>query len=403
MSAINGQKHIPVQNASVSGVWVVLAAMILIIAVIVPASGTNTTATPAVTSAATAVATTIPTVSPTHTATPTQTVTTAVTTAKTTATTAVPTSLPTTAVTTLPAQNATTTTVQTTTTTAVPTSAQTTAATTVPTQTATATATSISQIAETAGFSGSPPSGPAPLIVQFTDLSSGAPTSWNWNFGDGETDTTQNPSHTYSLPGSYTVTLTVTIGGTSYTSSQAGYVSVDETTATPAPTDTSAATEAAFSGSPTTGTEPLTVMFTDSSTGSPTSWNWNFGDGETDTTQNPSHTYAIPGSYTVSLTTTGPEGTSIKSLSDYITVEGSTTPVPTQPPEQVTSNDNTETIPTLAVYPVISRSPTPVETPVEQNDNSGTLVFVVIIVAIAAIAVAAVIIYIRHKGPDMLG
>ncbi|NIM51496.1 MAG: PKD domain-containing protein, partial [Gemmatimonadales bacterium] len=53
---------------------------------------------------------------------------------------------------------------------------------------------------------------------------------------------------------------------------------------------------------PTTGTEPLTVSFTDLSTGSPTSWSWDFGDTGTDAVQNPSHTYTAAGSYTVSLT-----------------------------------------------------------------------------------------------------
>jgi uncharacterized protein YkwD len=49
--------------------------------------------------------------------------------------------------------------------------------------------------------------GIGPLTVSFQDTSSGAPTAWIWDFGDGAQDTTQNPSHTYSQPGSYTVTL----------------------------------------------------------------------------------------------------------------------------------------------------------------------------------------------------
>lgn len=46
--------------------------------------------------------------------------------------------------------------------------------------------------------------------VDFTDQSSNIPTSWNWAFGDGNTSTLQNPSHTYTAPGTYTVTLTAT-------------------------------------------------------------------------------------------------------------------------------------------------------------------------------------------------
>jgi hypothetical protein len=57
----------------------------------------------------------------------------------------------------------------------------------------------------------------------------------------------------------------------------------------------------AFTASPTTGHTPLTVQFTDTSTGGVTSWLWNFGDGQTSTLQNPSHTYTEPGTYTVSL------------------------------------------------------------------------------------------------------
>ncbi|MDD2340191.1 MAG: PKD domain-containing protein [Methanosarcina sp.] len=60
-----------------------------------------------------------------------------------------------------------------------------------------------------ASFSASPTSGNAPLKVQFTDKSTGSPTSWKWSFGDGKTSTEKNPTHTYSTAGSYTVNLTV--------------------------------------------------------------------------------------------------------------------------------------------------------------------------------------------------
>ena len=57
-------------------------------------------------------------------------------------------------------------------------------------------------VAPTAAFSGTT-SGDAPLTVSFADTSSGAPTEWSWNFGDGATSTTQNPTHTYTSPGTY--------------------------------------------------------------------------------------------------------------------------------------------------------------------------------------------------------
>jgi len=75
-----------------------------------------------------------------------------------------------------------------------------------------------------------------------------------------------------------------------------------------------------FSGSPTSGTAPLTVNFTDLSTGSITSWSWTFGDGGTSTLQNPSHQYTSAGTYNVTLTVTGPGGSDGETKNGYITV-----------------------------------------------------------------------------------
>ena len=69
-----------------------------------------------------------------------------------------------------------------------------------------------------------------------------------------------------------------------------------------------------------TGDIPLTVNFTDQSTGSITSWTWNFGNGTTSNDQNPVHTYTEPGNYTVTLTATGPGGTDIETKDGYIVV-----------------------------------------------------------------------------------
>ncbi len=80
-----------------------------------------------------------------------------------------------------------------------------------------------------------------------------------------------------------------------------------------------------FSGIPTTGTAPLEVSFTDSSTGGITEWSWDFGDtSPTNNEQNPTHTYDAIGIYTVSLTVTGPGGTDTETKTNYITV---TTPI----------------------------------------------------------------------------
>ncbi len=79
-----------------------------------------------------------------------------------------------------------------------------------------------------AAFIGNPTSGTAPLSVGFTDQSSANPTSWNWNFGDGATSTAQNPSHTYSTAGNYTVSLTATNAYGSDTLTKTSYISVTD-------------------------------------------------------------------------------------------------------------------------------------------------------------------------------
>jgi len=160
-----------------------------------------------------------------------------------------------------------------------------------------------------ANFTGSPTNGTAPLTVQFTDTSTGSPTSWSWSFGDGGTSSSQNPSHQYTAAGSYTVSLTATNVGGSNTATKSGYITVT----VPPPV-------ANFTGSPTNGTAPLTVQFTDTSTGTPTSWSWSFGDGGTSSSQNPSHQYTAAGSYTVSLTATNVGGSNTATKSGYVTV-----------------------------------------------------------------------------------
>jgi len=74
-----------------------------------------------------------------------------------------------------------------------------------------------------------------------------------------------------------------------------------------------------FTGTPLTGTVPVTVTFTDTSTGSITDWLWDFGDGTTSITQNPTHTYTSAGTYTVVLTANGPGGSASKTQNNYLT------------------------------------------------------------------------------------
>jgi PKD repeat protein len=168
-----------------------------------------------------------------------------------------------------------------------------------------------------ADFSGSPTSGCASLAVSFTDLSTGSGIDgWSWDFGDGGSSTSQNPSHTYSNPGTYTVSLTVSSSsqGCNDTRTRNSYITVDG-----GPT-------AGFVGSPTSGTEPLTVDFTNQSSNA-TSYSWDFGDGGSSTATNPSHTYDAAGTYTVSLTATNACGSDVETKTDYITVNPCVAPV----------------------------------------------------------------------------
>jgi PKD repeat protein len=79
---------------------------------------------------------------------------------------------------------------------------------------------------------------------------------------------------------------------------------------------------AEFSGTPTSGTAPLAVAFTDLSTNAPTAWSWTFGDGGSSSAQNPSHTYTQAGNYTVALTASNASGQDVETKIAYIVVTG---------------------------------------------------------------------------------
>jgi len=155
-----------------------------------------------------------------------------------------------------------------------------------------------------------------PVTVKFMDASTNNPTSWAWNFGDGSSvnASIRHPVHTYTNNGSYTVSLTATNSGGSNTTTRTNYITV----IVPAPV-------ANFSANRTSGAYPLAVGFTDLSVGTPTKWNWSFGDGSYSTTQHPTHTYVTNGSFTVSLNATNAGGSNTKTVTNYITV---TVPIP---------------------------------------------------------------------------
>lgn len=236
-----------------------------------------------------------------------------------------------------------------------------------------------------ADFAASLTSGCDILTVQFTDLSNNNPSSWYWEFGDGQTSTLQNPVHTYSQPGNYTVSLTVSNTFGSNTHTENNFITIGNTpeivlTMTE---ETVAGNDGTASVIVTGGVEPisifwnngmqsntitglaagnycvtvsdnfgcsvsgcievthenitgqpvadftanqtqacgsLTVQFTDLSQNNPTSWQWNFGDGETSSEQNPIHIYSSAGSYTVILTVSNDYGNDVKVVENYIKI-----------------------------------------------------------------------------------
>ncbi len=136
----------------------------------------------------------------------------------------------------------------------------------------------------------------APSLVSFVNQTTGA-TTYLWDFGDGTTSTNSDPSHIYNIPGTYTVTLISTSGsGCSDTITKVDYIVVPGTFSD-------------FTSTSQTACLQTFAQFVDQSINA-TSWFWNFGDGFTSTLQNPSHTYADTGSYTVTLITSDSVGCS---------------------------------------------------------------------------------------------
>jgi YVTN family beta-propeller protein len=169
-----------------------------------------------------------------------------------------------------------------------------------------------SPVIPTADFSGSPTTGNGPTTVKFTDKSTGLPTLREWLFGDGGYTTSQipiNPVHTYENAGNYNVSLKVKNDWGINKVEKSKYINI---TAFPP--------DAHFRINPTQGLVPLTVQFTDKTTGVPTSWYWDFGDGTDSTLQNPVHSYNTAGIYTPILAASNNYGTSTKTSTVPITV-----------------------------------------------------------------------------------
>jgi PKD repeat protein len=164
--------------------------------------------------------------------------------------------------------------------------------------------------APVADFVASPSSGEAPFTVSFTDRSTGTISTWSWDFGDGASSTAANPVHTYTLPGTYNVSLSIQgpLGSDTFVRQRAVVVLAPSTP------------QADFLVNPARGSLPLSVTFTDASSGTISAWSWDFGDGAGSTLRYPKHLYVALGSYTVSLTVTGSAGMSQKVVAPCVEV-----------------------------------------------------------------------------------
>lgn len=137
------------------------------------------------------------------------------------------------------------------------------------------------------------------MVVQFTDISTGSPTSWSWDFGNGNTSTLQNPSATFTTTGQFTIKLTVSNGSSSNTKTMTNLITVYP----------SAVVD--FTVSDTAFCPGTNVQFTDLSTlnapGAGT-YVWNYGNGVTQSGQNPSYTFNTSGYYTITHIVTNSAG-----------------------------------------------------------------------------------------------
>jgi PKD repeat protein len=174
----------------------------------------------------------------------------------------------------------------------------------------------VSAGAPVSDFTATPTSGPAPLTVQFTDISKNGPTAWAWVFGDGTTSTERNPEHVFTAAKTYTVSLTT------YNSVGTGTTKTMEITADPLQPPV-----ANFAWTPTTVVAGEPITFTDTSENTPATWQWFFPTRQ-DLVQNPvPYTFAAAGDYAVTLLVSNDAG--FDTETKIITVEAAPTTVTT--------------------------------------------------------------------------
>ena len=192
------------------------------------------------------------------------------------------------------------------------------------------------RVAPTSTFTANTTGGTTPITVQLNDTSTGSPTSWNWSYtnvspGNGTQiwfSTSQNPVVTFGV-GNWSIKLNATNSGGSSISAQVTFVNVS---AVLKPV-------VSFTANTTGGTTPITVQLNDTSTGSPTSWNWSYtntspGNGTQiwfSTLENPVVTFGI-GNWLIKLNATNAGGTNSSTQITYVNV--------TAPPVSLTASFN---------------------------------------------------------------
>gem|GEM_PF-2749818 len=183
--------------------------------------------------------------------------------------------------------------------------------------------------APAAAFTASAVTGTVNSTIQFTDNSTGAPTSWKWSvtpasvtYVNGTGSTSANPAVQFTAPGNYTVKLVVSNAGGSDSLVKTNYIQINAGPAAPV---------AAFSASPLNATVATNVFLTDQSLNLPTAWKWTFTPntvsyqgGTNSTSANPVVKCTVPGLYTVQLVVSNALGKDSVTQTNYLNI----TPVP---------------------------------------------------------------------------
>jgi PKD repeat protein len=210
----------------------------------------------------------------------------------------------------------------------------------------------------TANFTAKVTSGKAPLNVLFTSNCTGNHTGFNWTFGDGEYSKQNLTSiHTYTKPGKYDVSLTVTNGTDNVTATKLSYINVTNCTAVCQ--NVSKCTKVLC-----TGKALHRVRFLDRSKNHVSTY-WNFGDGKASRSKSIVHIYKKPGKYPVKFTVKYKSGNTKTINAGYIVVTGyshQSTTTPTSSP-QLTQTSMPSSTPTRAL------TPTPTSTPTESSNS----------------------------------